>query len=279
MYGGRENLEAIDFLRELNATRTVEVSRHPDHRRGVDVLAAGDAPDLHGRARFRHQVEHGLDERYPALHRPGADLPPVPPQPAHLQHALRIHRELHAALLARRSGAWQGLDAQQDARRRMAAFRQPAHCSTPTCSPIRARSCCSWAPNSARAWSGTAPACSTGMCSNTPCTVACRRWSSDLNHLYRGSAALHGQRVRLAGFRVDRLPRFAQSILSFVRKARRRVRRRDGQLHAGAAERLPHRRAASGHLRRKSSTRIRISTAAATWATAIGNSSPRRCRG
>jgi len=79
IYGGNENLEALEFLRELNT------------------------------------VVHG-DARHPAVHEQGPHPPSLPSRSTHLRAALRLHRELHAALLPRRGGAWQGIDAQQDAR-------------------------------------------------------------------------------------------------------------------------------------------------------------------
>ena len=44
VHGGRENLEAIDFLRELNIARLRRPSRRHHDRRGIDRLAAGVAP-------------------------------------------------------------------------------------------------------------------------------------------------------------------------------------------------------------------------------------------
>ena len=73
-HGGRENLEAVAFLRELN-----EVLH--DREPGVAVIAEestawpGVSPaDLDGRPRLHLQVEHGLDARHALLRRarPGA---------------------------------------------------------------------------------------------------------------------------------------------------------------------------------------------------------------
>ena len=65
-YGGRENLEAIDFIQEANATA---YRRHP----GIVMIAEEStawpgvtAPTSGRRPRLRHEVEHGLDERHPA---------------------------------------------------------------------------------------------------------------------------------------------------------------------------------------------------------------------
>ena len=42
-YGGRENLEAIEFLRELNAMVHAEFPGTLTHRRGIDGVADGVA--------------------------------------------------------------------------------------------------------------------------------------------------------------------------------------------------------------------------------------------
>ena len=65
-FGGRENLEAIDFLRRMNELAYGEHPGHHDRGRGIDRLARRVAADLGRRARLRLQVEHGLDARHPA---------------------------------------------------------------------------------------------------------------------------------------------------------------------------------------------------------------------
>jgi len=68
-FGGRENLEAIEFLKAFNTAR---YARHPgvdDHRRGINGLARSLEAGLQRRPRLRVQMEHGLDERFAALHR------------------------------------------------------------------------------------------------------------------------------------------------------------------------------------------------------------------
>ena len=95
-----------------------------DHRRGVDVVADGLAPDVRRRARVRVQVEHGLDARRPRLHAAGPGPPEVPPQPAHVRPALRVARELRAPAVPRRGGPRQGLAPRQDAGRRLAEVRR-----------------------------------------------------------------------------------------------------------------------------------------------------------
>ena len=45
-YGGSENLEAVQFLQEMNATVYKPRARRGHHRRGVDVVARGHPADL-----------------------------------------------------------------------------------------------------------------------------------------------------------------------------------------------------------------------------------------
>ena len=63
-YGGRENLDAISFLQETNATCYKRVPGIIDDRRGVHRVARGVPAGVPGRARVRLQVEHGLDARH-----------------------------------------------------------------------------------------------------------------------------------------------------------------------------------------------------------------------
>jgi 1,4-alpha-glucan branching enzyme len=112
-YGGRENLDAITFLQEMNA-------------RGVHRVGRGHQPHQLRRSGLRLQVEHGLDARLAQLHEPPAHLPAVPPQPDDLRHDVRLQRELRAAAVARRGGARQGLASRPHARGSLAAARQPA---------------------------------------------------------------------------------------------------------------------------------------------------------
>ncbi|MDC4223832.1 MAG: alpha-amylase family glycosyl hydrolase [Candidatus Manganitrophus sp.] len=167
-HGGKENLEAIALLRELNEAGVRPLSRRPDHGRGIHRLADGLAAHLRGRTGLQHEVEHGLDERHPRLHvrRPGA--PPLPPRPSDLRPALRLQRELHPAPVPRRGGARQALAARQDAGGRLAALRQPAPAVRLQVHPSREASCCSWAASSPRGRSGATIRASTGRCCSLP---------------------------------------------------------------------------------------------------------------
>ena len=115
-YGGREDLEAVEFLKLLNTTLGEE---HP----GCFTVAEESTswPRVTGPVRRRRpglhlQVEHGLDARHARLLRHGPDPPPLSPRAAHLRHDVRVQRALHHAPVARRGGARQGDAAREDAR-------------------------------------------------------------------------------------------------------------------------------------------------------------------
>ena len=89
-FGGRENLDAIAFLRRMNELVFGEQQRRDDRGRGIDRLADGVAPGLCRRARLRLQMEHGLDARHAELHVARSDPPQIPPQRPDLRAALRL---------------------------------------------------------------------------------------------------------------------------------------------------------------------------------------------
>ena len=92
------------------------VPRHRQHRRGVDLVVGRHRDDRQGRPGLRLQVEHGLDERRPALPGAGPDLPPVPPQLDDLRAHVCVQRELRPADQPRRGRARQGVAAAQGGR-------------------------------------------------------------------------------------------------------------------------------------------------------------------
>ena len=125
-FGGREDLDAVSFLRELNEVL---------HDREPGILSIAEEstawpgvsrPDPPRRPRLRLQMEHGLDARHARVLLEGARPSPLPPPRAHLLDGLRLERELRAAALARRSRPRQALAVRPDARRPLAAVREPA---------------------------------------------------------------------------------------------------------------------------------------------------------
>ena len=155
-HGGRENLEAIGFLRELNEVVHGCEPGVVDGRRGVDRLARRLAADVRraGSASASSGTWAGCTTRSTTSQH----------DPMHRRYhhdeltfslVYAFTRELRAAAVARRGRARQGLAA---ARRCPAtAGRSSPTCarSTATCGRTRARSCCSWAASSRRGASGT----------------------------------------------------------------------------------------------------------------------------
>ena len=199
-FGGRENLEAIRFLRELNEEVYRALPRRADLRRGVDGVADGVAADVHRRARLRLQVGHGLDARHAAAPRARAGAPPLPLQRADVPRRLRVDRELPAPALARRGRARQGLARRQDARRPLAAARQPADAARVPVGVARQEAAVHGRRDRRSGASGTTKAASTGRCSTTTPTRASSDWSRDLNRVLRTEPALHERDCDADGF-------------------------------------------------------------------------------
>ena len=95
--GGRENLEAIEFLRQLN---TGIYADHPDVQVFAEESTAWPGvsrPVDARRARLRPQVGHGLDARHARVPVARPDPPALPPRRAHVPERVRLQRELHAS--------------------------------------------------------------------------------------------------------------------------------------------------------------------------------------
>ena len=125
-FGGRENLGAVSLLRQVNQDAYQEF---PDIQTIAEESTAWpmvSRPTYIGGLGFGMKWDMGWMHDTLALHVEGPDPPQVSPQQADLPRAVRLHRELRAAALARRSGARQRLADRQDGGRRMAEVRQPA---------------------------------------------------------------------------------------------------------------------------------------------------------
>ncbi len=240
-YGGRENLEAIDFLRRAQrAPSTPSIPDVQTYRRGVDRVADGVAADLRwaASASASSGTWAGCTTR--------STTSATTRSTARYHHdeltfrgAVRLHRELRAAALARRGRARQGLAARA---------RCPATSgrSSPTCAlllRLHVRAAGQEAAlhgRRARPVGRVEPRrrASTGTCSSTPAHAGhAAAGSADLNRAYRERAGAARARLRPGRLRVGRRLRQRRERARVPAPAPRRPRRRAGgvQLHAGPA--------------------------------------------
>ena len=117
IYGGRENLEAIDFLKEATATA---YKNNP----GVMMIAEEStawpgitAPTSAGGLGFGIKWNMGWMHDTLRVSARGAHQPQVAPQRDHLLHGVRLLRTLRIAHQPRRSRVRQGFPVRQDAGR------------------------------------------------------------------------------------------------------------------------------------------------------------------
>ena len=94
-----------------------------------------------------------------------------------------------------------GVDARQDAGRRVAEVRDAAHALRLHVRPSRARSCCSWAASSASGASGTTIGSLDWHLLDDPTHAGLRRFVQDLNWHYQAEPALHECDFAPSGFR------------------------------------------------------------------------------
>ena len=125
-FGGREDLEAVAFLKELNELV---------HAREPGVISAAEEstawpgvsrPTYIGGLGFGFKWNMGWMHDTLGVLRARSDPPPLPPPRADVLARLRVDRELHPAALARRGRAREGIAAAEDAGRPLAAAREPA---------------------------------------------------------------------------------------------------------------------------------------------------------
>ena len=154
VYGGRENLEAVQFLQEMNATvhkiapGIVTIAEESTSWPGVT------RPTNLGGLGFSMKWNMGWMNDTLDVHQPRSDPPQLPPPRDDVLDALRVQRELRAADQPRRGGARQGHAVGPDARQRPRQGRRDCAACWPTSGRIPASSCCSWARSSASARSG-----------------------------------------------------------------------------------------------------------------------------
>ena len=167
------------------------------------------------------------------------------------------------------------LAARQDAGRRLAEVRDAARAVRLHVRPSRQEAAVHGRRVRRSGASGTTIAASTGTCSTIRRTPACAATCRISTGTIRREPALHEVDFDPAGFRWIDCNDNENSVVSLVRYARDRARFRGHglQLHAGAARRLPDRRAGRRAATPSCSTATRRSTAAATSATAAASHS------
>ncbi len=139
-HGGRENVEAVEFLKQLNAAThgrapgTITIAEESTSWPGVS------RPAFAGGLGFTYKWNMGWMHDMLAYVKQDPVHRPLAPRSDHVLDALRLQRELRAAVLARRGRLREAVDAEQDAGRRLAAARHAARRSTGICSGTRARS-------------------------------------------------------------------------------------------------------------------------------------------
>ena len=217
-FGGRENLEAIAFLRELNGSPT---TRSP----GILIIAEESTswpqvtrPTYVGGLGFDLKWNMGWMNDTLRYMRARADPPPVPPGHADLQHAL---------LRSPRTSCCRSPTTRSSTASTRCSTRCPATngkgsptcaCSTRTCSPIPARSCCSWAASSAKddEWNERRRAAL--VRAGLPLPPGIQRLVRDLNALYTAGPALHRVDFEWQGFDWIDCHDAQNSVLIFLRK-------------------------------------------------------------
>ena len=130
----------------------------------------------------------------------GSGPPQVAPRQDHLLAAVRLQRELHAAVLARRGRARQGLDARQDAGRRVAEARQPARAVRLHVRAPRQEAAVHGRRDRRSGASGTTTGSSTGRCSAIRGTPACSAGCATSIASTRGEPSLWDADFEPGGF-------------------------------------------------------------------------------
>src|SRR5262249_59409998 len=92
----------------------------------IHRLADGFAPHICRRPWFWNEVGHGVDARHTFVFFARSYPSQISPQPADVPYAVWLHREFCSSAFTRRGGAWQGIAAEQNARRAVAEVCQPA---------------------------------------------------------------------------------------------------------------------------------------------------------
>ena len=218
-YGGRENLEAIEFIRQFNHLTHTEFP-------GVMTIAEESTawpqvtrPPYLGGLGFSFKWNMGWMHDTLGLFQPRPGASEIPPERPDLRDALSPPRELHPAALPRRGGAWQEA-------RCWAGCRAMTGGGSRTCGRCwaingcsRARSCCSWAANSASAPNGMPTReLDWRLLKAGPYHRGLQQFVEDLNQLYLAEPALWKSDYDTDGFHWIDCSDHLNSVLSFLRQ-------------------------------------------------------------
>ncbi len=116
-FGGRENLDAVSFLKSLNEGIGRDYPGTYTIAEESTAWPMVSRPTYLGGLGFGFKWKHGLDARHAAVFSYRPPVPNLPAQHPHLLALVCLQRELRAAALPRRGRARQGLVDRQDARR------------------------------------------------------------------------------------------------------------------------------------------------------------------
>ena len=95
IYGGHENLEAIEFFKHLNSIMKQRKSGKHDHCRRIHRVAQSHRAAGIRRPRLHLQMEYGMDARLSGIHEAGSLFQEIQPPENDLRHDLRLQRELY----------------------------------------------------------------------------------------------------------------------------------------------------------------------------------------
>ena len=219
-FGGRENLEAIDFIRQLNTQTHAEAAGSITIAEESTAWPSVSRPTWIGGLGFTYKWNMGWMNDILQYVKTDPGLSQVGPSPPHVLDALRLQRELHPAVLTRRSRARQGLDVRQGAGRPLAeggdaarALRLHVRASGQEADVHGRR------VRAGRA-SGTTIARLEWELTNQPLHGGLQRFVRDLNRIYAAEPALHEIDFDFSGFQWIDCNDSENSVVSFIRRAK-----------------------------------------------------------
>ena len=219
-FGGRENLDAIYFLKRFNE---VCYERFP----GIMTIAEESTawpgvsrPTYLGGLGFGFKWNMGWMHDFLRIHGARSDLPAVSSRQHHFLAALRVSGAFHSGAQPRRSGARQTFAAYPKCRATNGRSSPISGCFTRGCTGIPARSCSSWAANSVNGANGTTTRASTGNSLDLPRHDGLRRLVQHLNYIYKSEPALWELDDAYEGFEWIDFHDADNSVVAFMRKSR-----------------------------------------------------------